>query len=435
MKIKRLFWKIFSAFWLVSLAIMLATSYAIITSVETEKFRNQYEKAIKDLSKRAINHYEGLSSDKPMRKSVLRRFGPPHNLANHRHIVRIHRDHKVIFERNPGKRERETFTFNVTSKADNRYTVEALTPRPPRHLTNMLQKVNTVQFFIILFASTLVSFLLSWSITRPLKKLGIASRQFAQGDLHTHVDIRLLSRADEIGDLAHDLSFMMRKIQQTISAQKQLLHDVSHELRAPLARLQVAAELIQQREEKSSAYIQRIHTECERMDQLIQRILNFARLEETAATFANLNLRELLQTQIDNILFEHPTRTLRFAYPSTELIIEGDPHLLGEAVDNILRNACKYTPEEQPIDIELSATSQKISITIRDYGNGVPAEELEQLTTPFYRSGNRMHGDGFGLGLSIARRAIEKHSGQLRVENRSDGGLQVSLELPQRDGA
>ena len=116
-------------------------------------------------------------------------------------------------------------------------------------------------------------------------------------------------------------------------------------------------------------------------------------------------------------------------------IIEGDPHLLGEAVDNILRNACKYTPEEQPIDIELSATSQKISITIRDYGNGVPAEELEQLTTPFYRSGNRMHGDGFGLGLSIARRAIEKHSGQLRVENRSDGGLQVSLELPQRDGA
>jgi two-component system OmpR family sensor kinase len=435
MKIKRLFWKIFAAFWLVSLAIMLATSYAIITSVETEKFRIQYEKAIKSLSKRAITHYEGLSSDKPMRKSVLRRFGPPHNLANHRHIIRIQRDNKVIFERSPGKQERETLTFNITSKADNLYTVEALTPRPPRHLTNMLQKVNTVQFFIILFASTLVSFLLSWSITRPLKKLGIASRQFAQGDLHTQVDIPLLSRADEIGDLAHDLAFMMRKIQQTISAQKQLLHDVSHELRAPLARLQVAAELIQQREEKPSAYIQRIHTECERMDQLIQRILNFARLEEAAATFVSLNLRELLQTQIDNILFEHPTRTLRFAHPAAELVIEGDPHLLGEAVDNILRNACKYTPEEQPIDINLSVTSQKISIDIRDYGNGVPAEELEQLTTPFYRSGNRMHGDGFGLGLSIARRATEKHSGQLMVENCSDGGLQISLELPQRDGA
>lgn len=431
MKIKRLFWKIFAAFWLVSLAIMLATSYAIITSVETEKFRNQYEKILKDISKHAINHYESLSSNKPMRKSVLRRFGPPHNLVNHRHIIRIYRDDKLIFERNSGKRgERDTFTFKITSKNDNRYTVEALTPRPPRHLTNMLQKVNTVQFFIILFASTLVSFLLSWSITRPLKKLGIASRQFAQGDLHTQVDSGLLSRADEIGDLAKDLSFMMRKIQHTIGAQKQLLHDVSHELRAPLARLQVAAELVQQREEKSSAYIHRIHAECERMDQLIQRILNFARLEEIAATFVTLDLHELLQAQIDNVLFEHPQRTIRFTYPPSPCVIEGDRHLLGEAVDNILRNACKYTPDDSPIDVHLSAAAQNLSITIRDYGNGVPAEELERLTTPFYRSGNRMHGEGFGLGLSIAHRAVEKHGGNLTIVNHPEGGLEISIVLP-----
>lgn len=433
MKIKRLFWKIFAAFWLVSLAIMFATSYAILASVETEKFRNQYEKILKNFSKRAIDYYESLPSDRPLRKSALRRFGPPHHIVNHRHIVRIQRDGKTLFERNSDKLKNEdTFKFKVTSAKGNRYTIEALTPRPPRHLINMLQKVNTLQFFMILFASTLVSFLLSWSITRPLKKLGIASRQFAQGDLNTHVDGRLLNRADEIGDLAHDISYMMRKIQQTISAQKQLLHDVSHELRAPLARLQVAAELIQQREEKSSAYIQRIHAECERMDQLIQRILNFARLEEVAATFASLDLRQLLQTQIDNMHFEYPNRIIRFAPPPADLVIDGDPHLLGEAVDNILRNACKYTGEESPIDVELSPTSQGVSITIRDYGDGVAAEDLDKLTTPFYRSGNRMHGDGFGLGLSIARRALEKHGGSLTVENHPEGGLQVRLELPRQ---
>jgi two-component system OmpR family sensor kinase len=433
MKIKRLFWKIFAAFWLVSLCIMIATSYAILASVETEKFRNQYEKTLRNFTERAIEHYEGLPNDRPFKRSILRRYGPPHNLVNHRHIVSINRDDKVIFRRDSADiRNEETFTFKFTSDKGHEYTVEALTPRPPRHLVNMLQRVNTLNFFIILVASTLVSFLLSWSITHPLKKLGLASRQFAQGDLHTTIDAKLLRRADELGDLAKDFSYMMRQIQQTISAQKQLLHDVSHELRAPLARLQVAAELIQQKEEKPSSYIQRIHAECERMDQLIQRILNFARLEESTATFTNVDLVKLLQTHIDNILFEHPQRQLRFNHATPTLSIEGDPAFIGEAVDNILRNACKYTPDDSPIEVDLARQNQKVLISIRDHGPGVASEDLEKLTTPFYRSGNRMHGDGFGLGLSIARRALEKHGGKLELNNHPDGGLLVRLELPQK---
>lgn len=433
MKIKRLFWKIFAAFWLVSLCIMIATSYAILASVETEKFRNQYEKTLRNFTERAIEHYEGLPNDRPFKRSILRRYGPPHNLVNHRHIVSINRDDKVIFRRDSADiRNEETFTFKITSDQSHEYTIEALTPRPPRHLVNMLQRVNTLNFFIILVASTLVSFLLSWSITRPLKKLGLASRQFAQGDLHTSIDAKLLRRADELGDLAKDFSYMMRQIQQTISAQKQLLHDVSHELRAPLARLQVAAELIQQKEEKPSSYIQRIHAECERMDQLIQRILNFARLEESTATFTNVDLVKLLQTHIDNILFEHPQRQLRFNHATPTLSIEGDPAFIGEAVDNILRNACKYTPDDSPIEVDLARQNQKVLISIRDHGPGVASEDLEKLTTPFYRSGNRMHGDGFGLGLSIARRALEKHGGKLELNNHPDGGLLVRLELPQK---
>lgn len=434
MKIKRLFWKIFGAFWLASLSIMFATSYVILTTVETEKYRNFYEKTLREITERAINRYEGKELETPLQQYLLRRFtdGPrapvgPRNTISQRQIVRIYRGEELIFQQ---KRDRKgaTFRFDFVSDKGQRYTVEALEPRPHRMLMDALKRLNTLQFFIILVASTLVSLLLSWSITRPLKKLGAASRQFAQGDLHTTLDAKLLSRADELGDLAQDMTFMMRRTQQTLEAQKQLLHHVSHELRAPLSRLQVSAELIQQRDEKSLAYIERIHRECERMDQLIQRILNFSRLDESPK-FEPIDLVQLVQRHMGTILFEYPQRTIEFSHPMPSLEISGDQNLLGEALDNVLRNACKYTPESALIAISLKQQDTHILLEIRDQGPGVPAEELSKLTTPFYRSGERMHGDGFGLGLSIVKRAVDKLGGRLELANHPQGGLWVRFWL------
>ncbi len=248
--------------------------------------------------------------------------------------------------------------------------------------------------------------------------------------MHLEIDARLLRRADELGDLAQDFAFMMQQTRETLGAQKQLLHDVSHELRAPLSRLQVAAELIQQRDQKSLPYIQRIHAECERIDQLIQRILNFSRLEESIAMLP-LDPVHLLQAHMDNLQFEFPRRQIRLTEAPAGVIVNADENLLGEAVDNILRNACKYTPEAGPIAVAVRQSDRHIHIEIRDFGPGVPPEDLTKLTTPFFRTGNRMHGDGFGLGLSIARRAVEKHGGRLLLENHPEGGLLVSLLLPQ----
>jgi len=433
MKIKRLFWKIFGAFWLASLSIMFATSYVILTTVETEKYRNLYEKTLRDMTGRAINHYEGRERDVAMQKHLLRRFaGGPRGAISQRQVVRIFRGDEMIFQQED-VRKGAVFRFELISDKGNRYTVEALEPRPPRMLMDALKRLNTLQFFIILVASTLVSLLLSWSITRPLKKLGTASRQFAQGDLHTTIDGRVLRRADELGDLAQDMAFMMRRTQQTLEAQKQLLHHVSHELRAPLSRLQVSAELIQQRDEKSQAYIERIHRECERMDQLIQRILNFSRLDETLS-FAALDLVQLTQSHIDTIQFEYPQRKIEFAHAMPSLEIQGDQNLLGEALDNVLRNACKYTPESARIEVGIKQQDSQIILEIRDHGPGVPTEELTKLTTPFYRSGERMHGDGFGLGLSIAKRAVEKLGGKLELDNHPQGGLWVRFWLRAENG-
>lgn len=430
MKIKRLFWKIFGAFWLTSLSIMFATSYVILSTVETEKYRNFYEKTLREMTERAINRYESRERNTPLQRHLLRRFtdGPRANISQ-RQVVRIYRENELIFQQEEGRRG-ATFSFDFTSNKGQRYTVDALEPRPPRMLMDAVKRLNTLQFFIILVASTLVSLLLSWSITRPLKKLGAASRQFAQGDLHTTIDAGLLRRADELGDLAQDMTFMMRRTQQTMDAQKQLLHHVSHELRAPLSRLQVSAELIQQRDEKSQAYIERIHRECERMDQLIQRILNFSRLDESLK-FAPLDLVQLVQSHIDTIHFEYPHRKIEFSHAMPSMEISGDQNLLGEALDNALRNACKYTPETARIEVGIQQQDTQILLEIRDHGAGVPTEELAKLTTPFYRSGERMHGDGFGLGLSIVKRAVEKQGGKLELENHPEGGLRVMFWLPQ----
>lgn len=438
MKIKRLFWKIFGAFWLASLSIMFATSYVILTTVETEKYRNLYEKSLRDMTERALNHYEHNGTS--FHRHFLRRFaGGPRSSMGQRQVVRIYRGEELIFQQESprGPRAPATFVFDITTDAGNNYRVEALEPRPPRLLLDALKRLNTLQFFIILVASTLVSLLLSWSITRPLKKLGAASRQFARGDLHTAIDAKLLGRADELGNLAQDMAFMMQQTCQTLGAQKELLHHVSHELRAPLSRLQVAAELIQQRDDKSLPYIQRIHGECERMDQLIQRILNFSRLDEATPNFASLDLAQLLRTHIEMVQFEYPQRTIHFAYSPREAAhatpdakIHGDPDLLGEALDNVLRNACKYTPDTASIDIRLLQQDSQVVLEIRDHGPGVPGEDLAKLAKPFYRSGERMHGDGFGLGLSIARKAVEKHGGSLELRNHPQGGLVVRFLLP-----
>lgn len=435
MRIKRLFWKIFGAFWLASLSIMFATSYVILSTVETEKYRTFYENALRDMTERAVNHFENRQGNISLQRYLQRRFtdgsyrGPaPRPTISQRQIVRILRGDELIFQQGE-IRKGATFHFDFVSAKGQHYTVEALAPRAPRLLLDAVKRLNTLQFFIILVASALVSLLLSWSITRPLKKLGAASRQFAQGDLDTTLEPGLTNRADELGDLAQDMVYMMQRTRQTLEAQKQLLHHVSHELRAPLSRLQVSAELIQQRDEKSRTYTDRIHRECERMDQLIQRILNFSRLDE-AAQFESLDLVPLVQSHIDNIQFEYPQRDIRFAHPAKPLTLRGDPHLLGEALDNVLRNACKYTPEAAAIEVRVQPQDAQILLEIRDHGPGVPPDELAKLTTPFYRSGERMHGDGFGLGLSIVKRAVEKHGGRLELANHPEGGLWVKFWLP-----
>lgn len=430
-RINSLFWKIFLAFWLASILVMVATTYVVIEMSELSRHKERHRERIEQIASFIVGEYEQEDS------RILR---PPPFMTREFH--RIHSltilDPRgdVIFSRGRDpKNERSELRITIVGDSGNTYTAITRQIRAPRFVMDAIHRLNYLRFVLISLASGVVSFLLTWMITRPLKKLGVLSQKFSHGDLQTRVDEKLLNRGDEIGDLAREFNLMAENISHSIELQQQLLHDVSHELRAPLARLQAAAALVEQHNAASDPEVtQRIDMECQRMDSLIQQILDYSRLQETPLSPEKVDPVQLLEDLVEDVHYEYESRPILFHKPDSKVDINADPDLLRRALENILRNACKHTPPETPVEIELQETQKELSIVIRDEGPGVKADEENILTTPFYRGGNIMHADGFGLGLSIAKRAIEKHSGTLTISNRKQGGLEVTVYLPKPVG-
>ncbi|MGI9285240.1 MAG: sensor histidine kinase [Pseudomonadales bacterium] len=329
-----------------------------------------------------------------------------------------HADHRAHIE------------FKFTSGADNVYKIVSDRPQPPRFVMGWLARMHSIGFVFILLASAFVSLLLTWMITRPLKNLGAHARHLASGDFATPMERKLLKRGDEIGDLAQEFDGMANRLGEMIESRQQLLHDVSHELRAPLARLQAAAALNQQRGASlDAATLQRVERECERMDKLIQQILDYARTEQEQALAEPIDLDALLEELVADVRLEYNTHPISLQLSEESTTVQGNGELLRRAFENVLRNACKHTAEGTAVDVNLSRQTDTILLSIRDHGPGIEEQDVAQLLEPFYRAGNSMHGDGFGLGLSIAARAIEKHAGRIDAVNHPQGGLQVSISL------
>ena len=434
LKIRHLFWKIFLTFWLASMFIMAATTFVVIHTVESSHFKQRHEEMVKNVAMRIIDIYEeqGEVTFRSKREFVKKISHPQKHILRHQHLE-IYDGTKQIFVHKPRHTNTdETVKYTLYSHTNAPYQVVASAIAPPKFLVDAMHKLNSLQFFIILLVSTLVSFFLSWTITRPLKKLSVSSRRYAENQEHLDIPAKLLRRADEVGELARDFKFMTEEVDKNINAQRQLLHDVSHELRAPLARLQVAAGLIQQQNPSNKEQSNRIDLECERIDALIQQILEFSRMEQQTSKEKkeSINLYELLKDHVENLVFESPDHPVDLKTPPEPIAIQGFPSLLDRAISNILRNACKYSEKGSPIEIQIEKNRNTCAVVIRDHGPGVKEAEIEHLLTPFYRSGNQMHTDGFGLGLSIAQRAMEKHGGDIFLRNHESGGLVVSLHFP-----
>lgn len=282
---------------------------------------------------------------------------------------------------------------------------------------------------IALVVLTLFSLLVTLSITRPLSRLRVAVHDLGQTTYQQNSLARLASRRDEFGVLATDFNRMGARLQSLISSQRQLLRDVSHELRSPLARLRIALALAERAspEEREKLW-PRLIRECDRLESLISEILTLARVDADQASAEHVELNALLNNLQKDASLSAPEQPVQLnAEPG--LALSGWPTMIERAVDNLLRNAQRFNPPGQPIELTAQREGEHITLSVRDHGPGVAEEHLAQLGEPFFRAPGQTAA-GHGLGLAIARRAAERHGGRLTLANHPDGGFIAALELP-----
>ena len=294
---------------------------------------------------------------------------------------------------------------------------------------------------IAIISSGLVCYFMAWFMTKPIARLRAATRRLAAGDLSARSGAPVSHRRDEVAGLMRDFDAMAERLELLVKAQSRLLNDISHELRSPLARLNVALGLARQRSgPESASMLERIELEANRLNELIGRILTLARLEDGEQHVPDLPvpLDELVQNVVEDAEFEAQARRchVRCKIAEGEWGVRGDASLLHSAIENVVRNAVRYTGEGTSVEVELTqiqgAGGAQATVRVSDCGPGVPADSLEKLFQPFYRlddARGRLTG-GVGLGLAITERAVRFHGGKVAAFNRSEGGLMVEITLP-----
>jgi len=306
------------------------------------------------------------------------------------------------------------------------------------HLFGELEtpQVSTATLFIALVVSAVICFFLARYLVAPIDQLRHATRQIASGDLDVRVSGKLKGRHDELGLLASDLDTMSERVRNLLELKQQLLRDVSHELRSPLARLQLALSLARRQENTGvERHLARIACEADRLEELIARTLKLARLERPMQGLERVpvDIAELLTLIVGDVGIEAEAHASSVALETQRpLPVAGDPELLRSAMENVIRNAVRYGPPGSKVRIEARRRDAQIEVMVRDSGPGVPEKDLELIFEPFYRvdaARNRAVG-GDGLGLAIAARAVGIHGGRIQARNVAEGGLVVQFTLP-----
>ena len=288
---------------------------------------------------------------------------------------------------------------------------------------------------ILFLGSLMFSAGLAWYITRPIRYLREATNHFAEGKMDTRVMPNMGRRRDEITDLANDFDHMAEQVQQLIAAQKRLLNDVSHELRSPLARLQVAIEMGRQQPEKQVELMQRIEKESQRLDELVGNLLTLSRLEAGIHSGSDyFDINGLVESVTSDANFEAKGQNKQVVFSHAgEVLVKGSMELMRRAIENVVRNAIFYTPEASQVVVSLTRQDRQVVINVCDNGKGVSEAKLAQLFQPFVRISEDEQNikiPGYGLGLAIAQRAVEIHHGSITAYNQSEGGLCIKICLP-----
>jgi signal transduction histidine kinase len=274
---------------------------------------------------------------------------------------------------------------------------------------------------------------LAWYFAQPIRQLRRGFDAAANGKLDVRVAPEMGQRRDELADLGRDFDRMTERLQSLVEGQKRLLHDVSHEMRSPLARLQAAVGLARQQPERMDDLLARVERESERMNLLVGELLTLSRLEAgSAGAVGPVDMEELLAQLIEDARFEGASRQLTIDFvPGRMAEVLANSELLHRAIENVVRNALRFSPLGGVVRIEAGAQEGgTFHIGVLDQGPGVGEADLEAIFTPFYRGAAPRDDDGYGLGLAIARQVVQMGNGTIKASKVMGAGLLVSIDLP-----
>jgi two-component system, OmpR family, sensor histidine kinase CpxA len=335
----------------------------------------------------------------------------------------------------------------VQSASGHKYIFVAEMPRraPPAIIPFPRGLFGWERWIVSIVISGLICYWLTRYLTRPILRLREAARRISSGDLSARLESSLTRRHDEFGELVRDFNTMADRIESLVAAQRQLLSDISHELRSPLARMNLALELARQRSgPESASVLDRMEREADRLNDLIGNLLTIARLDSKAPApeASVVDLSDLVHEVAADAQFEARSRNCDVKVAASDPCnIRGNAELLRSAIENVVRNAVRYTNEGTSVEISLicppngNRSAGRAVIRVRDHGPGVPESELLNVFRPFYRveaARERKSGTvaGVGLGLAITKRALDLYNGSVVARNAEGGGLEVEISLP-----
>ncbi|WP_426414796.1 ATP-binding protein [Aestuariirhabdus sp. LZHN29] len=477
--VQRLFWKIFFWFWLAMVVIICSVAVTIVVSLDPEALREERHSLFSKLdhATQRIERFAGhtMRHAPPLQGAPSPLGQKPRMVPRGEFAVPAQERLRMIAERMNQTRLLDHYLFNDSG--------EALLPESPPEVKRFMDhhggssepiirrvdgqllvgprvvRLGGEQFKVvmsmeppwqgarILYASSthisavliaivvsgLFSGLMSASLIRPLRHLQLAAQRIAGGDLGSRAGEPLITRRDEIGELGRDFDAMADQLERLVSGQQRLLRDVSHELRSPLTRLQISLALARNKSEgKIDGQLDRSEREIQRLNQLIGQVIEWSRIDSSPQPDQTIDLDELLRTVVDDCNFEAQACNCRVLLQGTGAgTIEGDGEALRSALENIIRNGIRFSPAEEAITVAASVVDGWVVIDVEDRGPGVPEDSLEAMFQPFYRVDDTRgeENSGSGLGTAIARRAIERHGGEIVASNMYPG-LRVRVRLP-----
>lgn len=416
----RLFWKFFTIIWL-TLAASVAVIIIIVNLLQAVPFARELEEERRALvlnltahvlakdGEDAARHFARASEETLPLGLAISKEADAGTCANANTV-----DGRSVL--------RDGICYRISLSVQTSFILENFAPFMP--------------WLAILISSTLSAGALARYLIRPVVHLRDGLSALAHGRFDFRIGDKMAGRKDEVTALAHDFDSSAARLQQLQDAQQRLFHDVSHELRSPLSRLQAAVGVLRQSPAKLDVMLDRMDREVERLDVLVGEILTLARLTAGSSLplkTQSLDVIDLLNEILGDAAFEAQARAITITANVDGMFlanVEGE--LIYRALENVIRNAVKYTAEHSQISVLCEMTADLLKVCVTDQGPGVRHDELERIFQPFSRGNDAVPSGGYGLGLAITRQAIERHGGRAYASLPTAGGLAITLEIPRK---